>query len=129
MKVTSSFGMRIHPLSGRVNFHNGIDLAAAHDLVFNIFNGTVLEVSYSLFFGNYIRISYQNLVCSYGHLSRVLVSKGQHVFGGQIIGISGNSGRVTGPHLHLSIALNGVYINPLQFLLQSTRQPAYAQSY
>lgn len=94
--------------------HNGIDLKAYYEPVFAIADGLVKEASFGDKEGNYIVILHGGLESIYCHLSTILCKKGQSIKGGECIGISGNSGGSTGPHLHFGIKyMNTIYINPL----------------
>ena len=117
--VNSEFGMRLHPIYHRYIMHNGIDLKARYENVYSMFPGIVTAASYSTGGGYYVTVNYGVCECSFLHLSRIDVQKGQKVFAGQKIGVSGNTGiRTTGPHLHLSCKWNdsGQYFDP-QILL------------
>ncbi|MEN5057125.1 M23 family metallopeptidase [Sphingobacterium kitahiroshimense] len=115
-RVTSGFGWRRHPVTGKQDFHNGIDLAFRAGIVRNIMQGTVESTGYHRNLGNYVRIDHGFVKSIYGHLSRITVSKGQPVSAGYPLGITGNTGRTTGEHLHFSIRRNGMYIDPWKFL-------------
>ncbi len=114
--LTSPFGYRIDPFTGTRRFHYGIDLANRIGTpVRATMAGTVVVIgSHPQGYGNYIVLrharGYQSL---YGHLSAILVRKGQRVAQGQKIGLMGTTGRSTGPHLHFSIYKNHVPVNPL----------------
>lgn len=116
--VTSGYGSRINPLTHRLSSHNGVDLRALFVPVYSIASGIVKETSYDIDAGNFIIISYpSNISASYCHLSLILVKPGQRVNAGQVIGISGATGEVTGPHLHFVLRVNGMCVNPLPVLL------------
>jgi len=116
-KVNSGFGQRTHPVTGQKNvFHTGIDLFARSDTVFAILPGKVIKVSSDLVTGNYIIISHGPYSSIYGHLSKSLVSIGSLVASGTLIAISGNTGRVTGEHLHFGIKHHGRFVDPLKML-------------
>lgn len=112
--LTSVYGYRVHPVTGKYAFHNGIDLRARHDTVFSVTSGT-LRVSYNCLLGIYINVSNSGFVITYGHLSQALRT-GPFVEAGTAIAITGSTGRVTGEHLHLSISYNGQPLDPLKFL-------------
>ena len=120
--VTSSFGARIHPVTGKMDFHKGVDLAAKGNLVFSILEGEVIQVGYNAILGIFIRISHHNCTSIYGHLSYILVSPGELIKGGQPIAITGATGRVTGEHLHFSIKVGDVYVDPLMYLMSLIQQ-------
>jgi murein DD-endopeptidase MepM/ murein hydrolase activator NlpD len=103
--VTSPRGTRIHPVKGKSAMHKGIDLRARYDSVFSIMDGIIDDLGYDPISGLWIRILHRKeIVSTYAHLSRIEVMKYQAVRSGQYLGVSGNTGRTTGPHLHLQIA-------------------------
>ena len=114
--VNSYFGKRVHPLTGKADFHQGIDLAADCDPVLNIMDGRVKSIGFNPILGNYVRICHGEFQSIYAHLSHVLVKNGEQVEAGYPIGVTGATGRVTGEHLHFSISFQGRYLNPLLFL-------------
>jgi murein DD-endopeptidase MepM/ murein hydrolase activator NlpD len=125
LSLTSAFGFRIHPLTGKYAFHAGVDLRAHHDTVFSVLPGTLI-VGYNAFLGIYVKITSSNLEVIYGHLSQLLVAPDQKVFPGTAVAITGATGRVTGEHLHFSVRFGRNYIDPLLFLatiLQQSRSP------
>ena len=102
--VTSPRGTRIHPVKGKSAMHKGIDLRARYDSVFSIMDGLIDDVGYNSISGLWIRILHLGeIVSTYAHLSRIEVRKDDFVRSGQYVGVSGNTGRTTGPHLHLRI--------------------------
>ena len=111
--MTSHFGPRIHPITGLKHLHSGTDLAARYEPVHAILSGRVNAAGENEILGKYVKIDHGGVQSIYGHLSSVLVSKGEHVNSGKLIAISGNSGRSTGPHLHLSIKISQKFFNPL----------------
>jgi murein DD-endopeptidase MepM/ murein hydrolase activator NlpD len=116
-KINSEFGQRTHPVTGQKNvFHTGIDLYARSDTVFAILPGKVIKVSSDLITGNYIIIAHGAYSSVYGHLSTSLVSGGNLVASGTSIAVSGNTGRVTGKHLHFGLKHKGVFIDPLKMI-------------
>jgi murein DD-endopeptidase MepM/ murein hydrolase activator NlpD len=118
MKITSGFGLRIHPISRKLKGHTGIDLSASVGTpVRAAANGIVYRASPYHGYGNYINIKHTpGISTAYAHLSRISVRSGQHVQQGQIIGYVGNTGRSTGNHLHYEVLSNGHPINPLSFI-------------
>lgn len=116
LQVNSPFGKRIHPVTGKTDFHRGVDLAARCDPILSIMKGTVIETGYNLILGYYIKIAHGEFTSIYGHLSFILVAPGESVTAGLPIGISGTTGRTTGEHLHFSIRFREIYLNPLLFL-------------
>jgi murein DD-endopeptidase MepM/ murein hydrolase activator NlpD len=119
LQLSSSYGYRIHPLTGKYAFHAGVDLRARNDTVFAVMNGLTKSVGYDDFLGINIRLEHDSLETVYGHLSRVFVSPGQPVEAGEPIGITGVTGRVTGEHLHFSVRFKGRYVDPLEFIYQN----------
>ncbi len=120
MKISSKFGIRRHPITGRVKGHTGIDLSAKIGTpVYAAANGYVQRASRYSGYGKYILIKHNTSVnTAYAHLSKIQVKPGQYVQKGQIIGYTGNSGISTGPHLHYEVIQNGRYINPLTHIKQ-----------
>jgi hypothetical protein len=116
--VTSKFGYRISAFTGKREFHRGIDIAAkVGKEVVTTADGIVVGVHKKPGMGNMTKIDHRNgITTSYGHLMKVAVKKGKRVKRGDVIGYIGNSGRSTGPHLHYSVSLNGVPVNPGRYL-------------
>lgn len=113
--ITSSFGKRISPISGKWKNHNGIDLAASYDSnVYACRSGTVLEIKkMDQVYGNCIILLHSNGFTSlYAHLSEILVEENQSLSAGHLIGKVGLTGLTTGPHLHFEIHQNGTAKNP-----------------
>lgn len=116
LTLTSAFGYRIHPLTGRYAFHSGIDLRAANDTVYAVSAGVVCQVGFDRKLGLYICQRNGMLKLHYGHLSRLFVLPGDSLAAGTPIALTGATGRVTAPHLHLSISYNGRNIDPVKLL-------------
>ena len=112
IKVTSPFGMRKDPFTGKRKMHNGIDLYARNDEVYAMFSGVVRKVGYDKRSGNYVTLQHGDYTVSYCHLSRVTVKERTPVLAGDVVGITGNTGRSTGEHLHLTCKRSGISINP-----------------
>lgn len=114
-QITSPFGMRKHPLLGVDVLHAGIDIAAAEGVsVRACGDGTVIAVTTLQDYGTVVIISHgDKLATVYAHLSQVSVAKGQSVTAGDIIGRTGQTGNVTGPHLHLEVRVAGEPVDPL----------------
>lgn len=116
-KLTSGFGNRTHPVTGERNkFHSGIDISAKSDTVFSILPGFIEESGYNQTLGNYVRIKHGDVTSIYGHLLTRFVLNHESVTAGSAIGITGQTGRVTGEHLHFTIKYRNGYLNPLTFL-------------
>ncbi|MFN0293561.1 M23 family metallopeptidase [Pedobacter helvus] len=118
LKITSGYGYRIHPVTKQHDFHKGIDLAARCDPVLSVLAGIVTETGYNPILGKYVRIGHGDFQSIYGHLSYILVCRGDTVDAKQPIAITGTTGRVTGEHLHFSVKFRNNPINPLLFLWQ-----------
>ncbi|MBW8323693.1 MAG: M23 family metallopeptidase [Prolixibacteraceae bacterium] len=119
LKLNSAFGLRKHPILGKMKNHNGIDLKARADTVKSILPGVVKDCGYDAGgLGYFIRISHSHggYETIYGHLSKFLIDKNLFVNPGQAIGITGSSGLSTGEHLHFEVLQNGKPINPINFL-------------
>jgi len=116
--ISSSFGYRVHPITGAQNFHSGIDIPApAGTPVMAAASGTVIATSYDSSMGNYVIISHGNGISTvYMHNSVVYVSAGQTVSQGQTISGVGTTGSSTGNHLHFSVKVNGSYVSPLNYV-------------
>ena len=110
--VTSPYGYRIHPVTGQHKLHNGIDLRARYEEVYSMLPGKVLQIGADNISGKYVIIATGNYQISYCHLSEIRVGKGSLVSAGDVIAISGKSGKVTGPHLHLTLRYKNQAINP-----------------
>jgi len=118
-KLTSPFGMRVHPVLGYARMHNGIDLAAAQGTpIYATRAGKVTRTSYQAGgAGNYVSINHLDGFSSiYMHMTHYVVSEGQNVSQGQLIGYVGSTGISTGPHLHFGISYAGTYVNPLAYV-------------
>lgn len=116
LHINSPYGKRIHPVTGKPDFHQGVDLAAHCDPVFSIMDGKVSGTGYNPILGNYVRVMHGQFQSVYGHLSFIIVLSGEEVSAGQPIGITGATGRVTAEHLHFSIKFGNRHLNPLLFL-------------
>ena len=112
IKVTSPFGMRKDPFTGERKMHNGIDLHARNDEVYAMFPGVVKKVGYDNRSGKYVILQHDGLTVIYCHLSKVTVKEKTPVLAGDVVGITGNTGRSTGEHLHLSCKIKGKFLNP-----------------
>ena len=115
---TSPYGWRIHPIYGTKKFHYGVDLAAPTGTpIYATRSGTVDTASYNGSAGYYVQINHGDGFRSiYMHMTHYVVSSGQHVSQGQVIGYCGSTGGSTGPHLHFGISYNGSYVNPANYI-------------
>jgi hypothetical protein len=113
-RVSSAFGMRHHPVFRERRFHNGIDLTAPIGTpVQAATDGRVLRASEDDKNGRYVVLmSPKTVRTAYCHLDEIKVSKGEHVQAGQIIGLTGNTGRSTGPHLHFGVWVDRTLVDP-----------------
>ena len=117
--LTSPFGMRLHPVLGYNRMHNGIDMACAQGTpIYATRAGTVTTASYQAGgAGYYVSINHLDGFSSiYMHMTHYVVSAGQSVSQGQLIGYVGSTGISTGPHLHFGISYAGSYVNPLAYI-------------
>lgn len=117
-RLSSAFGSRSDPISGAASYHTGIDMACPQGTSIKAaMSGTVVYANWSNVFGNYVIIKhidgYQTL---YGHMHKIKVKQGQFVSQGQEIGLVGNTGYSTGPHLHFTVYKNGKLVNPMSVL-------------
>ena len=117
--LTSAFGNRLHPVLGYYRMHNGIDLACAQGTpIYATRAGKVTAASYQAGgAGYYVSINHLDGFSSvYMHMTHFVVSAGQSVSQGQLIGYVGSTGISTGPHLHFGISYAGSYVNPLAYI-------------
>lgn len=116
--VSCAYGYRIHPVTGNYSFHTGVDLAAAFGTpIYATKSGTVTEATYTYVFGNYVTINHGDGFSSlYGHMTYSVVSPGEYVSQGQIIGYVGSTGWSTGAHLHFTLYYNGATVNPMDYV-------------
>ncbi len=124
-RISSYFGYRSDPFSGRRAYHNGLDISGTGygSPIYASNNGTVIAAGYRGDYGNYVVINHNNGYSSlYGHMSRIASStkRGKTVARGQVIGYVGQTGQATGPHLHFEIwrgiPFTGTRLNPLKYL-------------
>ncbi len=117
IKVTSPYGYRRDPFTGKLSWHNGLDLRAKNEPAYAMMDGIVEKVGYDNRSGNYVTLRHGNFYISYCHLSSIIVRKGEYVYPGIIVGVTGNTGRSTGSHLHLTCKKDGKSINPMNLIL------------
>ncbi len=117
-RISSLYGYRIHPITGRRRFHDGLDIAAAYgNGVYAYTDGRVVASGWNGGYGLCVLIDHGNgLQTRYAHLSKIYVSVGQKVSTAAKIGAVGSSGSSTGPHLHFEVIKNGRTQNPLNYL-------------
>lgn len=116
--ISSAFGMRNDPFTGRRAFHSGMDFAGHHGAdVMAVAAGVVEDVGHKPGYGLLVEVNHGNgYVTRYGHNSRALVRVGDSVKKGQRVALMGQSGRATGPHVHFEVLLNGKVVNPEQYI-------------
>lgn len=124
IRITSPYGYRKDPFTGKRKFHGGIDLHARSEKVLVMMDGVVVKVGQDKTSGKYVTLQHGNYLISYCHLSRVLAVKGAVVHPRDVVGITGSTGRSTGEHLHITCKLNGKSINPMLLLdfIKATQQ-------
>ena len=116
--ISSNYGKRKHPVTGKFRMHHGIDLAGTwQENVTVSADGTVVFAGYHGSFGKVVRIRHSfGIMTTYGHLAKINVRRDDIVSEGQVIGKMGRTGRVDGAHLHYEIAVNGKSKNPKIFI-------------
>jgi murein DD-endopeptidase MepM/ murein hydrolase activator NlpD len=119
-RLTSEFGMRVHPVLGGRRAHKGIDLATPVGTpVHAPADGIVGRADWFSSYGLYIQIEHGGEIQTrYGHLSRLNVAAGQFVHKGDVIGYVGTTGRSTGPHLHYEVRVAGESVNPMPYMVE-----------
>ena len=117
-ETTSPYGTQRLFNGQHGSYHRGTDFRASVGTPVYASNSGVVRMAKNLFYsGNMVIVDHGiNIFTLYAHLSEIQVEKGQQIARGQQIGLSGASGRVSGPHLHWAVKVNGVYVDPLQFL-------------
>jgi murein DD-endopeptidase MepM/ murein hydrolase activator NlpD len=123
--VTSPFGGRLDPFSGGASFHPGLDITAPYgERVVAAGSGVVVSAgNKGDGYGNKVVISHGDTISTlYGHLSAILVKKGEEVKEGDPIGRVGSTGRSTGDHLHFEIRVDGTPVNPLAYLASDKKK-------
>ena len=124
--VTSLYGYRIDPFTRKRKMHSGMDFRASSDKVYAMMPGKVLKVGYDKVSGNYVTLQHGSITVSYCHLSEVLKQKNDVVTVGEVVGVTGNTGRSTGEHLHLTCKIKGRAIDPsfiLDYITRLTLNP------
>lgn len=121
--VTSKAGFRIHPVTGKGDFHNGVDLGAhLNDKVYCLLDGVVTRVGWRGNLGVAVEIycPYPNVRTICGHLNGYAVLPGMWVRRGRVIGYAGSTGRSTGVHVHYTVIRNDTkqYVDPMSFILE-----------
>jgi murein DD-endopeptidase MepM/ murein hydrolase activator NlpD len=119
-KITSGFGMRMHPVLKKEMMHNGVDFSAdTGTLIMSTANGTVRSAEYANAYGNRVIIDHgSGFSTSYNQMEKYIVEGGQKVKKGEVIGYVGSTGLSTGPHLHYEVMKDGKYVDPADYIGQ-----------
>lgn len=118
VEITSPFGMRHNPVTGKYSSHSGVDFGAGQGTsIYACKSGTVTVAGYAEAWGYYVTINHGDGYSTlYAHMTNYTVSTGDYVAQGDVIGYVGSTGWSTGPHLHLSVLYNGAYVNPMNYV-------------
>lgn len=117
LRVNSNYGYRTDPVYGCTRYHDGIDLHCHYSNVYSMLPAKVKEVHFgNRGYGNYVILEHGNLECLYGHLSKIYVWENQVIPAGTVVAVSGNTGKSTGPHLHIRLEKDGKSVNPKPFI-------------
>ncbi|RLP24847.1 M23 family metallopeptidase [Mesorhizobium sp. YM1C-6-2] len=125
--VSSTFGVRKDPLLGSPALHSGMDFRAPMGSEAHVTApGTVVSAGWNGGYGRMVEVEHADgFTTRYGHLSKILVKKGQQLSAGDIVGKVGSTGRSTGPHLHYEVRRNGEALNPSRFLKAGRKVSQY----
>lgn len=117
--LSSRFGFRVSPFTGKREFHKGIDISTRMGApIVAPADGIVSKVYVDHGYGKVLCIRHgYGVDTKYAHLKKSLVEKGQHVKRGETVALVGNSGRSTGPHLHYEVHLNRIAVDPMRYIL------------
>jgi murein DD-endopeptidase MepM/ murein hydrolase activator NlpD len=117
--ITSKFGYRKSPFTGKRTFHSGLDISnKTGTKIIATANGKISYAAPKAHFGKLVIIDHgYGRVTKYGHLQKILVKPGQAIKRGDVIALLGNTGKSTGPHVHYEVRINGVPANPLKYIL------------
>ena len=118
--ITSKFGPRISPFTGKRAFHSGLDIGSPRGReIRSPASGKVVLAAYDTRLGKFIRINHGfGIETTYGHLAKMMVKYGKKVKRGDVIGLVGSTGKFsTGPHLHYQVAIHDKVVNPVQYIL------------
>ena len=118
MSLTSRFGTRSDPFTGRRARHNGIDIPGPIGTpIYATADGTVGRAQWVSGYGKYVEVEHGHAMQTrYGHMTEILVQPGQRVRRGDMIGLMGSTGRSTGSHLHYEVRIAGAPVNPIPFI-------------
>lgn len=117
-KISSNYGMRVHPITGQYKLHTGVDISAPMGANFVAANdGIVTKAGYNTAYGNMVIIDHGGGISTlYAHGSEILVTVGQTVKRNDPILKVGSTGYSTGPHAHFEVRINGVVTNPIEYI-------------
>ena len=131
-RITSNFGMRVHPILRFARMHRGMDFGAGRGTpILATADGEVSRAAWAGGYGRQVRVAHGGgLTTSYSHMSRMVVAPGMTVRQGQLIGYVGSSGLSTGPHLHYEVLKGGQAVNPMsvRFAAMPAADPAMAEA-
>jgi murein DD-endopeptidase MepM/ murein hydrolase activator NlpD len=116
--LSSYYGKRSDPFTGKQQFHHGVDFAGtAGSEVLSVAGGVVTYAGERHGYGNMVEVNHGNgLITRYGHAEETLVGVGETVAKGQAVALMGSTGRSTGPHVHFEVLKNGRKVNPLKYV-------------
>lgn len=116
--ISSPYGWRLHPTLGYEKFHYGVDYDVPEGTpIYAVASGTVTIATNDESAGNYVSVAHSDgFASAYMHMSYYVVSVGDYVTQGQLLGYVGSTGRSTGPHLHLAMYYNGSFVNPVDYV-------------
>jgi murein DD-endopeptidase MepM/ murein hydrolase activator NlpD len=118
--ISSKFDFRFSPFTGKIVFHEGVDIAANYSSpVRTTAKGIVIFAGEKYGYGNLVTVDHgYGFVTRYGHNSRLVVKEGDYVERGDTIALVGSTGHSTGPHVHYEVLINGTVVNPISFMFQ-----------
>ena len=108
-RISSKYGERIHPVTGKKSFHNGVDIACpvGTTLKNTVSEAICVKVGYDNRNGHYLRLQHDNgMMTSYAHLAKVMVKEGADVSLGEVFALTGNTGLGTGAHVHFRVRMD-----------------------
>ncbi len=114
-RLTSGFGMRMHPILGFTRMHKGVDFGApAGTPIYAAGDGTIEFSGWAAGYGRFVKLRHNpHMETAYAHMSRIAATMGEHVHQGEVIGYVGMTGDATGPHLHYEVRIDGTQVNPM----------------
>jgi murein DD-endopeptidase MepM/ murein hydrolase activator NlpD len=114
-RLTSGFGMRMHPILGFTRMHKGVDFGAPTGTpIYAAGDGVIEFAGWAGGYGHFVKIRHNpHTETAYGHMSRIAAAMGAHVHQGEVIGYVGMTGDATGPHLHYEVLKDGIQVNPI----------------